>query len=214
LRKAKNGEKTSKLTKRKKHSKYKLGGLLLLLAFSFYIACNPDKKQDKKNNKERETRHAESHSVSDTLVEFTGKVTGIKDGDTFEVLRDGKPEKIRLVDIDSPESAQPFGKAAKKYASDLCFGKTVRVLPKKRRDRYGRILATIFVDDTLDVNAQMIAGGYAWRYKYSKKKTYGVLEDEARDERVGLWTDDNAIDPWQWRKDKKLKSKHKADYQQ
>jgi len=202
------------LTRRKKtNKKYKLGGLLLLLAFSFYVACNPDKKESKKNIPEPEIEQADRQKVSDTLVEFIGKVTGIKDGDTFEVLRDGIPEKIRLVDIDSPESAQPFGKAAKKYASDLCFGKTVRVLPKKKRDRYGRILATIFVDDTIDVNARMIAGGYAWRYKYSKKKKYGAFENVARMQRVGLWADDNPIDPWQWRKDKKLQRKNKADVQ-
>lgn len=203
------------MTRRKKtNQKYKLGGLLLLLAFSFYVACNPDKTKDKKDITKDKTEQNQRDTVNDTLVEFTGKVTGIKDGDTFEVLRDGEPEKIRLVDIDSPESAQPFGKAAKKYASDLCFGKTVRVLPKKRRDRYGRILATIFVDDTVDVNAQMITGGYAWRYKYSKKKTYGALEKQAREQNTGLWADDNAVDPWQWRKDKKLRNKNKTLFQQ
>lgn len=184
-----------------------------MLAFSFYIACNPDKKDNRKDSPKQKTEQSELSNTNDTLVEFNGKVTGIKDGDTFEVLRDGIPEKIRLVDIDSPESAQPFGKAAKKYASDLCFGKTVRVLPKKKRDRYGRILATIFVDDTIDVNAQMIAGGYAWRYKYSKKKKYGALENRAQEQRVGLWADDNPIDPWQWRKDKKSQHKNKTEFQ-
>lgn len=202
------------MTKRNKQPKYTIGSLLFLLAFVFYIACNPDKKDGQKENLDAEPEQSEPYTVSDTLVEFTGKVTGIKDGDTFEVLRDGKPEKIRLVDIDSPESAQPFGKAAKKYASDLCFGKTVRVMPKKKRDRYGRILGTIFVDDTINVNAQMIAGGYAWCYKYSKKKAYGAFESQAREQRVGLWADDNPIDPWQWRKDKKLKNKRKAEFQQ
>lgn len=164
------------------------------------MACNPDKKKDRREP-ERDT--VESHSVSDTLAVFEGKVTGIKDGDTFEVLHDGKPEKVRLSDIDSPESAQPFGKAAKKYASELCFGKTVRVEPKKKRDQYGRILGTIYVDDTVNVNAQMIAAGYAWRYKYSKNKEYGASQEEAEQSRLGLWVDDNPIDPWQWRKEHK-----------
>lgn len=182
--------------------KYTIGSLLLLLAFLFYMACNPDKVKDRQKPKEDTV---ESHEVNDTLAEFTGKVTGIKDGDTFEILRDGQPEKVRLSDIDSPESAQPFGKAAKKYASDLCFGKTVRVEPKKKRDRYGRILGTIYVDDTINVNAEMIAAGYAWRYKYSKNKEYGAYQQEARENRSGLWSGDNPIDPWQWRKDRKNK---------
>jgi micrococcal nuclease len=188
------------LKSRKRQPKYTIGSLLLLLAFLFYMACNPDKKKDRQEPKRD---RVERHSVSDTLAVFEGKVTGIKDGDTFEVLRDGEPEKVRLSDIDSPESAQAFGKAAKKYASELCFGKTVRVEPKKKRDQYGRILGTIYVDDTVNVNAEMIAAGYAWRYKYSKNKTYGALETTARKDRAGLWIDAAAIDPWLWRKEHK-----------
>lgn len=180
--------------------KYTIGSLLLLLAFSFYIGCKPDKKQQ---DKPQQQETVESHPVSDTLAEFEGKVIGIKDGDTFEILRNGQPERVRLSDIDSPESAQPFGKAAKKFASDLCFGKTVRVEPKKKRDRYGRILGTIYVDDTININAQMIASGYAWRYKYSKNKKYAAYQSAARESRVGLWSDDSAIDPWLWRKEHK-----------
>lgn len=185
---------------RKRQPKYTIGSLLLLLAFVFYMACNPDKKKGRPVPKEETV---ESHEVSDTLSEFEGKVTGIKDGDTFEILRDGKPERVRLSDIDSPESAQPFGKAAKKYASDLCFGKTVRVEPKKKRDRYGRILGTIYVDDTLNINAEMVAAGYAWRYKYSRNKKYGAFEDKARESHSGLWAGDDPIDPWLWRKEHK-----------
>lgn len=181
-------------------SKYTIGSLLLLLAFSFYMACNPDKRQERQRTK----RHkVESHEASDSLTSFEGKVTGIKDGDTFEVLRNGEPERVRLVDIDSPESQQAFGKAAKKYASDLCFGKTVRVEPKKKRDQYGRILATIYVDDTVNVNAEMIKAGYAWRYKYSKNKEYGAWQQEARQRHIGLWADENPVNPWQWRKEQK-----------
>lgn len=148
----------------------------------------------------------EHQSDTDSLVAFEGKVTGVKDGDTFEVLRDGKPERVRLVDIDSPESSQPFGKAAKKFASELCFGKIVRVEPKKKRDKYGRILGTIYVDDSVNVNARMIAAGYAWRYKYSKNKEYGTRQQQARQNRIGLWIEDNPMDPWQWRKENKRRT--------
>ncbi|MHA3786713.1 thermonuclease family protein [Flavobacterium hauense] len=188
------------MRRNKSQSKYTIGSLLLLLAFLFYMACNPDKKKDRQQPKENTV---ERQKDADTLNIFEGKVTGIKDGDTFEVLRDGEPERVRLVDIDSPESAQPFGKAAKKYASDLCFGKTVRVEPKKKRDQYGRILGTIYVDDTLNVNAEMIVAGYAWRYKYSKSKEYARYEEQARNSHSGLWAGENPVDPWQWRKENK-----------
>ena len=40
---------------------------------------------------------------------YTGKVTAVKDGDTIEMLVNGKPLRIRLYGIDCPEKGQPFG---------------------------------------------------------------------------------------------------------
>ena len=62
--------------------------------------------------------------------EFTGPVVGVMDGDTIEVLRDHKRARIRLYGVDCPEKRQDFGDKAKRFTSDLVFGKTVRVLVK------------------------------------------------------------------------------------
>ncbi|WP_442905685.1 thermonuclease family protein, partial [Kaistella sp.] len=48
---------------------------------------------------------------------FTGKVVGVKDGDTMVVLFENKPITIRLEHIDCPEKNQPFGSRAKQFAS-------------------------------------------------------------------------------------------------
>ena len=179
-----------------------------MLAFSFYIACNTkEEKEAKPYNEKPDTeikkpRRSNNKSFSDVLSPFEGKVVGVKDGDTFEVLYDGQSERIRLADIDCPENSQPFGKAAKKFASDLCYGKTVIVIPKKKRDQYGRILGVVMTKDSLNVNEELIRSGMAWRYKYSKNKVLNALENEARAQRKGLWADEDPIDPWQWRKDK------------
>ena len=58
---------------------------------------------------------------------FEGKVTGIKDGDTYKVLYDGSEKTIRLAHIDCPEKKQPFGNNAKQFTSDICYGKNVTV---------------------------------------------------------------------------------------
>lgn len=188
--------------------KYTIGSLLILLAFSFYIGCNTkEEKEAKPYNEKPDTeikkpRRSNNKSFSDVLSAFEGKVVGVKDGDTFEVLYDGQSERIRLADIDCPENSQPFGKAAKKFASDLCYGKTVIVIPKKKRDQYGRILGIVMTKDSLSVNEELIRSGMAWRYKYSKNKVLNALENEARAQRKGLWADEDPINPWQWRKDK------------
>ena len=52
--------------------------------------------------------------------------------------------KIRLAQIDSPESDQAFGQRAKQSLSDMVFKKAVRV-EKETVDKYGRTVGTVFV---------------------------------------------------------------------
>ncbi|GGG49013.1 thermonuclease family protein [Epilithonimonas arachidiradicis] len=138
---------------------------------------------------------------------FSAKVIGISDGDTMEVLYKKNPFKIRLAHIDSPEKrgTQPFGNQAKQALSNLCFGRIVTVQAGKY-DRYKRLIAIIINDKGQNVNKQMLQQGMAWHYiKYSKDSSYAKLENEARENRVGLWKDNAPIAPWLWRENKKKK---------
>lgn len=134
---------------------------------------------------------------------FKGKVVGIKDGDTFKVLHNRKEYTIRLAHIDAPEKKQPFGNKSKQYASTLCFGKEVLVRPTQRNDRYGRIIAEIIIGNRV-VNKELVKQGLAWHFtKYSKSQEYVRLEREARQKRIGIWSEKSPIAPWDWRKGKR-----------
>lgn len=133
-----------------------------------------------------------------------GKVVAVKDGDTFEVLMDRKTEVIRLAHVDCPELGQAYGRAAKKFASDLCFGQTVLVQETDKRDYWGRMIGLVFLLDSTEVNRELVRAGYAWHFKrYSKDQSYARLEEEARAAKRGLWADPKAMPPWEWRKAKK-----------
>lgn len=141
------------------------------------------------------------------LTVFSGKVIGVKDGDTFEILYDGQPERVRLAEIDCPEKSQPFGNNAKQYASDLCFGQQVTVNVHGKRDRYGRIVGTLVTADGVNVNEALVKAGLAWHYKqYSDSETLAAMEQQARLKQLGLWADKKPTPPWEWRKNKR---KHK-----
>src|SRR5690554_2826483 len=90
-----------------------------LLLFLTFLSC-------KHPESDRYSQYQEpSFSVIEAInreEEQTHKVIGIKDGDTFVLLIDGKEETVRLEHIDCPEKRQPFGTKAKQFASDLCFG--------------------------------------------------------------------------------------------
>lgn len=137
------------------------------------------------------------------LYTFTGKVIGIKDGDTFEVLYDNEPERVRLAEIDCPEKAQAFGTKAKQYASDLCFGKTVTVT-NTGRDRYGRIVGKVVTEDGINVNEELVKAGFAWHYKqYSDSEILDEYEQQARTQKIGLWSAKRPVAPWDYRKNKR-----------
>lgn len=132
--------------------------------------------------------------------QITSKVVGIKDGDTVVVLLDGNIQKtLRLADVDCPESSQPFGKNAKQFTSSQVFGKVISFI-ETDTDRYGRTIAKIYYDNKY-LSAEIIKVGYGWwYYRYSKDKSLGDLQLSARQMKIGLWQDSNAIAPWEYRK--------------
>jgi endonuclease YncB( thermonuclease family) len=130
---------------------------------------------------------------------WSGTVIGISDGDTITVLRGKTPIKIRLHGIDCPERGQAFGKRAKRFASEMVYKKTVTIAPTDK-DRYGRTVAWVYVDD-MSLNEALVSAGLAWHYKkYSSDRNLSEAEIRARDKKVGLWSDPDAIPPWEYRR--------------
>lgn len=140
-----------------------------------------------------------------SAAEYNGRVVGISDGDTLTLLvPDGasfRQIKIRLAEIDTPESAQPYGQKAKQALSDLAYNKQARVVVETT-DRYGRTVGRVFVSN-LDVNAEMVKQGAAWVYRqYAKDQALYSLEDQAKAAKRGLWglQEADRCEPWNWRK--------------
>jgi micrococcal nuclease len=136
---------------------------------------------------------------------WSGKVVGVTDGDTITVLHAGRGEKIRLYGIDCPEKGQDFGTRAKQATSTLVFGKVVEVEPVDV-DRYGGTVALVTVGTTL-VNEELVREGLAWVYtRYCKRsvcRAWGLLEEEAREARRGLWAAPYWVPPWQFRREQR-----------
>jgi micrococcal nuclease len=133
------------------------------------------------------------------------KVVGVKDGDTLVLLSpDNQNITVRLAEVDCPEKNQAFGQAAKQFTSNLCFGKMVQ-LKGTQKDRYGRTVGQVVLEDGTNVNYEIVKNGYAWQYlAYSKNMELAGLEQHARENKLGLWQDINPIAPWNFRKEEKL----------
>lgn len=186
---------------------------LLLILFVF-ISCKsresrrfneqgPAKQIHLENKKQKEkVNYNDSIIVIPNL--FSGRVTGIIDGDTYDVLYKGAERRIRLAHIDCPEKKQPFGTKAKLFASNLCFGEMVTVKIQGKPDRSGRLIAEIITEQGVNINKELVKNGLAWHYKaYSDNIDYAQLEIEAKKGEIAIWSEANPIEPWRWRKSPK-----------
>jgi endonuclease YncB( thermonuclease family) len=99
-------------------------------------------------------------AASPVPAELRGRVVGITGGDTLTLLTPERREvKIRLAEIDTPESRQPYGTRARQALSDLAFRREVRV-DVQDTDRYGRTVRRIYAG-RVDVNAETVRRGAA-----------------------------------------------------
>jgi micrococcal nuclease len=137
----------------------------------------------------------------------TAQVVAVHDGDTITVRLDGHTEKIRLVGIDSPElqdertAYRDAGYAARNYARMRLGGERVTLEAEPQqpdRDRYGRLLRYVILDDGTNVNDEFVRKGYAHvfdKFKFTLKPRFKASEAEAKREKLGVWS----LPPGPWR---------------
>lgn len=121
-------------------------------------------------------------------------VERVVDGDTVIVAGVGS---VRLIGVDTPETKHPakaverFGAEASEFLTGLVRGKLVRLeFDWQRKDRYGRTLAYLYLEDGTFVNAEIVRQGYGFaytKYPFQFLEEFRALEREAREASRGLW---------------------------
>ncbi|MFH0831867.1 MAG: thermonuclease family protein [archaeon] len=114
-------------------------------------------------------------------------VTNVIDGDTI-VISGG--ERLRLLGIDTPEKGEFYYKESKARMEELIENREI-TLEKEgdNKDKYGRILRYIFLDDS-NINMLLVKEGYAICYFYEESRYQQEciqLEENARAGKIGRW---------------------------
>ena len=137
--------------------------------------------------------------------QYTAKVIRVIDGDTIWVKSDNKHIKIRLSYIDAPELKQIYGIRSRDFLINLVLEKNVQINTSKK-DRYNRHLGEVYVHnekESIFVNAKMIKSGNAWVYKIYRNNEYLInLENFARSNNKGLWSQKDILEPWKYRENR------------
>ena len=141
------------------------------------------------------------------LARFSATNFKVVDGDSIRLQSsDGGEINLRLASIDAPELNQTDGRSAKQHLQRLTAGRTATFL-QTDTDRYQRRVVFMFVtvadggsQQTMEVNAQMIADGYAWHaVNYSSREQLAWLQQRAMNQRLGLWATPDPTPPWDYR---------------
>jgi endonuclease YncB( thermonuclease family) len=142
---------------------------------------------------------ANEKAVTKQTARRSGKVVGVIDGDTYDVLVEGRSIRVRMEGIDAPERGMPYYKAAKQHLSVLCFGKQI-TLVSTGKDHHKRTLGFAYLTDGRELSREMLKAGYAWHYKkYNSDPALAQLEVVARQNRRGLWAESMPMPPWEHR---------------
>ena len=124
-------------------------------------------------------------------------VVRVVDGDTIHVRLGDRVEKVRYIGVNAPElhhprkGEEPGGREASRVNRQLVSGQRVRLeMDVQPRDRYGRLLAYVWVGDVM-VNAELVRLGYAQVMTIPPNVRYQQLflklQREAREAARGLW---------------------------
>jgi len=139
--------------------------------------------------------HSLGHFSSDR-----GVVVVVYDGDTIKVrFEDGSEKKIRLIGVDSPEfddqrdNVRFFASVAKRFSFDRLYRKKVRLsFDWEREDKYGRLLAYVWLDGDVLFNEVILKEGFAstflkFPFRDDFRQRFIKAEREARKQERGLW---------------------------
>ena len=200
------------------------GLIATVLVSSLWMSILPEGKplfvrDDDQKNSAQEKREAkipkeqskvESGVIGESLLANedirkspTYKVLRVVDGDTIHIDYNGKDEKVRFIGLDTPETKDPrkpiqcFGREATAKMTELAENKNIRLEFDKtqgERDKYGRLLAFVYSEDSKNLAYEMIRQGYGNEYTYNSnpykyQNEFKEAARKAREENKGLWAE-------------------------
>ena len=148
----------------------------------------------------KESKGLASSQTGQTLY----RVLKVLDGDSLLVDKIGE---VRLIGVDTPEMYHPtkpvqyFAREASDFVRKRVEGQMVRLaFDEERLDKYGRTLAYVYLGDGRCLNEEIIRQGYGFaltRFPFRYKKKYEQLEEAAKKQGLGLWSD-GGLDEYRW----------------
>jgi endonuclease YncB( thermonuclease family) len=132
-------------------------------------------------------------------ADFKAKVMSVQEGDRITIYHGGKTQALHLTGIDCPDPKQPYGKQAKRTTAAFIGGRDVTIRGM-HHDKAGKAIAEVLLLDGRNVGHELVKEGLAWvRPETSTGKLLEEVQELARAEHKGLWSEPNPTPPWKWK---------------
>lgn len=156
------------------------------------------------NNKNMSTESVNINTVENVEISELNQyeVISVVDGDTFKINYNGTTTKVRLIGVDTPESVSSnqsknnkYGVEASNYTKERLEGQTVHLeFDVQQTDKYGRLLAYVYLEDGTMYNKELLEKGYAQIATYPPNVKYvdefTQIQKQAKENKVGFWVED------------------------
>jgi endonuclease YncB( thermonuclease family) len=119
---------------------------------------------------------------------YTGRVVAISESAQVVVLWDGRPQSLRLAEVDFPERGHFRARASRAFANRLALGRNVQVEESRLSD--GTRLGYVTLPGGRSLSAELVRAGFAWPSSLRPGRlasTLAVLQTRAMSDRRGLW---------------------------
>lgn len=148
--------------------------------------------------------------VAGERKQFEARIIHVDDGDTVVAMTGiGQKTTIRLASIDAPETSknrckpgQPFSQKAKDALSAMVLGRTLSLVCYDV-DRWDRSVCDIALENTT-ASRMLVSKGLAWAntasQRYLRDPLVSDLQSQAQLTHVGLWSVQDSVAPWEWRR--------------
>lgn len=165
---------------------------------------NVEEHKDDVNSQEKQNREQTFERSESIATKFPVQLLDVIDGDTIAVNYNGNRESVRFLLVDSPETShprlgkQPFGKEAKEFTRNIVEDAQKIELEfdiGPKRDKYGRLLAYVYVDGKMIQEELLKKGLVRVAYIYPPNTRYvdqfNAIQKEAQQQGVGIWEIEN-----------------------
>jgi endonuclease YncB( thermonuclease family) len=139
---------------------------------------------------------------------YTAIIVDVRAGDLLVIIAQGQAQTIRLYGVMCPVHGQPYHDKARFLVNNLTLQRNAEITPLFN-DEEGISNALVRVQGVKEyLNGQLVGYGMAWvkpvQCRSRLCEGWGKLEELARRNLVGLWSESYAVQPWEWRKAQRM----------